>query len=594
MGDFNLEIEGQPEVGNNIENNNNGNVDGEANPNAPVNEEQDIFQLSKEGEELAMAHASLQETKEALTNSKVTHFGITFSDSANMTRVKNAIIALDVFLNKTIPKEKAAFESELENINDIYLKLIMACENYVKDIVTRKRGKSKSGRNRLELTSQLLEQTKEEQRVFQICANSYFDEPQKYSSDTWTEVLYRVRAKDLSSELNNSDIVSGVTSNVYKRTHNGKTTYIKQEERLSEDGSFKQVFELYKQSGTPKAAETVAIFESIKKGNKINLNDVWNSVKKAVEDQTDKRDTMKPDEYKEYVAKIRKENMDKAISILAGDEAAADYINTNKELVKGFLIYTAKKLYEFHAATKQAGIAPGEVMSNRNVSTSRVAKRLNIEDVVANSRTILMKAEDGSTIKANEMEEAGKLTLDECSMLAKAENKKIMYTPQALRQSWELQVLDLICGQVDRHINNYSANYEIKDDIMYITSIKAFDNDMSFGTMTISQMNNGSKVRALISGRKISIPFLSRGFYEKIMQYSVEQAGLDQLDIRSKEEIIALQSRLTEIQHQLKSYVDRGRITLLDSDEEWKQAVESYYYGVSKKMYSKSYVLIRN
>ena len=78
------------------------------------------------------------------------------------------------------------------------------------------------------------------------------------------------------------------------------------------------------------------------------------------------------------------------------------------------------------------------------------------------------------------------------------------------------------------------------------------------------------------------------------MQYSVEQAGLDQLDIRSKEEIIALQSRLTEIQHQLKSYVDRGRITLLDSDEEWKQAVESYYYGVSKKMYSKSYVLIRN
>ena len=158
-------------------------------------------------------------------------------------------------------------------------------------------------------------------------------------------------------------------------------------------------------------------------------------------------------------------------------------------------------------------------------------------------------------------------------------------------------MLDLICGQVDRHANNYSATYSTEgsgdNKILYIESIKAFDNDLAFGVKTLSAMNKGTQARALVSGGRISVPFLPKSFYENIMNYSSELAAHDQLDIRSRDEIRSLQQRLEQIKAQLAKLVKDGKLKLLESEADWERAANDYYANWKKHMYAESYVFIQ-
>lgn len=567
------------------------NIEGNVDQAMPIDANQENDDKIDIGAATAYAHSKLLDSMNQLLASKVVHLGITYSDSANMTTVKRAITSLNNEMGNDIPKEQSEFRSALKNISTLYSDLIKACDTYLEDIKGRNRGKSKSGQTRFKLTTQVLEQAQKEYDIFLASANEYFDNHGK-EGNKWTDILYRVRAKDLRGQLNNSDIVSGSISNVYKRTVKGKTTYIKPEERLPMSDSLDGLIEAYLKSGAPKAQETVTMYKRGAKAAGNDIVNVWKRLKEAFADHTEKRATMGVENYTKYITELRNNKLNSALAILCDDDEVASYIRANEDLVKNFLIYIQKKAGEFSVATENAGIAPGSTISNRNVSTTRVAQRLGVEDVVATSETILMKDDNGSTIVANEMESAGELTVYDCRQLAKSKNLTIRYTANALKQSWELQVLDLICGQIDRHVNNYSATYEVDNGVMYITSIKGFDNDMSFGVKTLKDMNKSSKVDAIFSGGKISVPFLPRDFYEKIMAYTPEMVAFDQLDIRSKEEIQSLQDRLNEIKKQLMRLERSGLLTLLDTEDEWAQAVETYYSKENRDKYARSYVLL--
>ena len=57
---------------------------------------------------------------------------------------------------------------------------------------------------------------------------------------------------------------------------------------------------------------------------------------------------------------------------------------------------------------------------------------------------------------------------------------------------------------------------------------------------------------------KVSIPYLPRDFYDKIMAYTPEMAAYDQMDVRSQTEIEALGERMIQTQHQLQDMVTQG------------------------------------
>ena len=63
--------------------------------------------------------------------------------------------------------------------------------------------------------------------------------------------------------------------------------------------------------------------------------------------------------------------------------------------------------------------------------------------------------------------------------------KKVKLSPNASRQLISLQVIDTICAQTDRHGRNFKCQYEEQDGDYIVTSIKAYDHDMSFSEVTL-------------------------------------------------------------------------------------------------------------
>ena len=566
----------------------------------PVEEIHDSSNSTAEGLEYGAAHSAIQEAKRKLIDSKVVHMGITFSDSDKMTAVKKAIPSLDEELQKTIPNEEGAFQKALEIINQKYNEVIDACTAYVGNITQRGRGKSKSGALRVQLTKEVLAHTVKEQGVFQTNANEFFKEHGQ-EGKPWTEVLYQTRAKDMRDGAKDFKLVAGgALSTVHMRNFNGKKTYIKNEETLTWEGTRDSAIESYLSLGAEKGKEIVEMYKAAEKSLGSDISDVWDCVAKAHDEPVNEKGNYKnSDGYKHFVEERRKDFLNRAITFLGYHAGAKTFLEegNNKNLVKAFLSYVYRKQNEFEVATTEAGIARGSVISNRNVSTSRVAESLGAGDVVAKSETILMRDDKGQILKANEMEDAGEKTIDDCLVSAARAKPKVdvEYTPLALKQAWQLQVLDLICGQVDRHINNYACTYRYdkKNGRLFITSVKGFDNDMSFGTKTLSELNKGANVKMLIDRGKISIPFLPKEFYDRIMTIDPKVIAHEQLDIRSKAEIKALLERLRAVKAQLQKLYKAGKLTLVENEDGWREAARTFYTYNDAGEYANSYVVLK-
>ncbi|MBQ7840693.1 MAG: hypothetical protein IJ390_09470 [Lachnospiraceae bacterium] len=132
-------------------------------------------------------------------------------------------------------------------------------------------------------------------------------------------------------------------------------------------------------------------------------------------------------------------------------------------------------------------------ISKRNVAMSRVANLLGIGGVIAQSKSV--KVHEKSTKKTyhgNLMERAfGQAAINaerkERAEAQKENNfnkrednifKKVSSTVQ--KELSSLQVLDYICGQADRHGENYFLEFD--ENSGQYTHIKGIDNDMSFST----------------------------------------------------------------------------------------------------------------
>ena len=176
-------------------------------------------------------------------------------------------------------------------------------------------------------------------------------------------------------------------------------------------------------------------------------------------------------------------------------------------------------------------------LSDRNVATSRLATLLGVQSMICDSRTAVIK-KDGKLIEGNIMEGTGG---------TETIGKKTPYTMNAISQLFQLQIFDIICGQVDRHFGNFHGI--IKDG--KIVAIKGIDNDMAFGLLSATDLINAgintkgyNRMRPLYVEVMMALP---TSFANRIM--SLERPYLEQVlgDILNKEEMDALVSRLDMI-----------------------------------------------
>lgn len=136
---------------------------------------------------------------------------------------------------------------------------------------------------------------------------------------------------------------------------------------------------------------------------------------------------------------------------------------------------------------EQKNIPLGRNISNRNVAMSRISQSLGLSDLLAHSRTATMKTGD-KTVSGIIMDKAEGFDIN--SDLGKG-NMDLYATKEAWnntslkKQLADLQVLDYICSNVDRHIANMfyvPGKNEKGEDI--IAGITGIDNDFSFSLMT--------------------------------------------------------------------------------------------------------------
>lgn len=130
-----------------------------------------------------------------------------------------------------------------------------------------------------------------------------------------------------------------------------------------------------------------------------------------------------------------------------------------------------------------SGMKKGDVISSRNCAMSDVAKMLGCQNLIANSEPMKIeingKMVEGVFMEAAEGSDVNNLKENDMLMQAKASSFK---SKEALQQLADLQVLDFICGNTDRHMGNlfYKFEKDSKGEVKFV-GIQGIDNDCSFG-----------------------------------------------------------------------------------------------------------------
>ena len=127
-----------------------------------------------------------------------------------------------------------------------------------------------------------------------------------------------------------------------------------------------------------------------------------------------------------------------------------------------------------------------------NTASSRIAERYGFGDVITKSKTALVKFQRRDGTMVNKLctisEEAPGMEYIDVIKKAQKENKKIVYSPEALRNLMRLQANDTLTLQIDRHGRNFKCDIDEVGNTIVINTVKAYDNDMSFGNQKLSDV----------------------------------------------------------------------------------------------------------
>ncbi len=564
--------------------------------------------------------------------------GLGLIKDGKYAEVRTSVSELASRLASSFPaNDPAKYRQELTGIIRQYDSTLFVLHSYIGHIDEKGGGKSLSGGSRYDLVKDLIACYEKDKDYFSATAE------QLASADTtgiatWDDILYNARVLDLTNTTDRLETVGAGSSVITKRTKSDNSTeYIKKEERTTKlrpdmNSSYtefraasREMLDLYQNS----TAESKAIYEEMlnfyrehpqksTKGKDIAPVDmvehmfaVFLQTGHEVLTQDKQRDPgMSDDEFRQarldyYRQKIRENDTYPRF------QPFFDHLMEDDDRLLRCMdpfVFTAKKQTEANTS-EAARITPGSTISDRNVSTSILAGRLGVPDLVAKSETVLVKNGEGGISRANSMEGVNGKVLKEWDYLAKkaeqddakekAKNQStepklsvtLTYTPKALMQLGDLMILDVISGQVDRNMGNYIAQVEKTEPdaqgraVWYITSIKGIDNDMAFGTLSmedIMQRNNLGEMKTPVDHkfeqdhkqRQQHMQYMSREMFDRIHDYTPDMAALDQQHLRSGDELEALKQRLQGVRDELDKLVSEGRLLVVsgDNDEEMQAA----------------------
>lgn len=195
-----------------------------------------------------------------------------------------------------------------------------------------------------------------------------------------------------------------------------------------------------------------------------------------------------------------------------------------------------------------AKIPEGARLDSRNSAMSAVADLLGMPRLVARSRPLKIVDENGNEIEGTFMELAKGLDIKNLNGLAESIDKHALEdsTGFGFKDIANAQVLDYICGNIDRHSANMTYLF---DPELKFGSVQLFDNDCSFGRLVLKKGEGKNRLVGVKDMRAIPADTYRRVMQLKpaTLKYALRGFGL------SEEELNAAGKRLETLQKDLQA-----------------------------------------
>ena len=216
----------------------------------------------------------------------------------------------------------------------------------------------------------------------------------------------------------------------------------------------------------------------------------------------------------------------------------------------------AEKILNKHALYQQNKISNHVQIDKRNSAMSMVADLCGVSDVIAYSTNMRLKVGEktykGTFMQQVEGADISKFTEDNLFMESMP---KMFEDPGYIKDMANIQIVDFICGNSDRHFGNFIFQYKTVNidgvERKIITGVKGIDNDLSFGNKSFSNMGIWKNV---ISPEKLLI--IPKETAQKVMSMNMValKAMLSGYSL-SKEQVQRVENRM----NYLKKMIAKGR-----------------------------------
>ena len=463
--------------------------------------------------------------------------GIGKKNSKYFNRVLNALEDTAKVMDHGFSKNSKNNFKILSDAASALRVLQTACQEY-----TARNPRSKRGIIRRNIVLQIQKYAAQDAIGCQKSISDFIGKkPEEQARETWVSVLGKARSVQLTvddfSKLKapGSGQASDVVMLPFEEGEQSTTKYFKQEDSINMD--------VVKEKGKD-APPYLALQETLKKYPKLSEKD-QKLFKELNEMSTPKEISKK---------KFTKE----------GALAANYYVRRWSQLKN-----TIESLMGPLGIVDEGGMAN---TTRRNVATSRIAELLGLGNLVAKSQTVdILDKATGQTIRGNLMDQAKGKGYDDVHD-AFADNR---ITSGLVRDAANLQVLDMLCGQVDRHAGNMMYITEKQNDVEVVTGIQGIDNDGAFGTNTdvVSAKDGFRKDQRVFDPKtfEMIIPYMDDEVAERIKNLDRGVVTYVLKDLLTDKEIQATLNRLDILKTGiLKAQSDdEGKKRFLKTEKEW-------------------------
>ncbi len=203
-----------------------------------------------------------------------------------------------------------------------------------------------------------------------------------------------------------------------------------------------------------------------------------------------------------------------------------------------------------HGVMSQSGIKSGDEIAKRSSAMNDVANRLGFPKLLAGSRRVVVKRQ-GENISGVMMDAAGPDMADPAYLT----NGDPFYTvdisqfdsKEMLSSLADLQILDYLCANTDRHANNFFIRQDFSDpQHPKLSGVQGIDNDNSFGALKTGGVLRLAKPENL----KIITPKMAAAIEAMTPRELTDLLKPYQF---KKEQVTAASERLTQLQNMIRN-----------------------------------------